>query len=82
MQFILGKFDENANALSYPSEASYLKDWLQKQIDKYGTEDDVDDDHVQGALNKAYMDESAYDYTCYYAAGISGKCVSLYPIHV
>ena len=57
VQFILGKFDENANALSYPSEASYLKDWLQKQIDKYGTEDDVDDDHVQGALNKAIRNE-------------------------
>ena len=57
LQFILGKFDDNADSLNYPSAAAYLKDWLQKDIDKYGTEDDVDDDHVQGALNKAIRRE-------------------------
>ena len=57
LQFILGKFDENADALNYPSAAAYLKDWLQKDLDKYGTEDDVADDAVQGALNKAIRDE-------------------------
>ena len=57
VKFKLGKFEDHIDSLNYPSGGLYLKHWLQKQIEAYGTEDDVADDDVQGELNKAIRRE-------------------------
>ena len=49
----LGTYDKTSGALNYPNYAAYIKDWLRKQVEKYGDEDDVADEDVKGELNKA-----------------------------
>ena len=48
-------------ALEYPSYTAYLKAWFKKQIEQYGTEDDVADKDIRGDLNKSIRESYRYE---------------------